>query len=210
MAVSHERQNKHEIMQYSDFVSVTHINEQLKHIVLLSRSVYLTALNAMLLSRRIDDKANGFSSVTRELQQFSKRLNEHVDKVEHDIALLITHSARMVKVRRMKALYERAINNAGPAFATHQREAALIKLNKLWSDVERIKSVSSHQVQITLAKLRDHYGVGNNLAILAKIESSTIGEFTRELTAINHQIETVMNDIQLCVDKAIQIQVEAA
>lgn len=197
-------------MQNSEFVAVTHINEQLKQIVLLSRSVYLTALNAMLLSRRIDNKANGFSSVTRELQKFSKRLNEHVDKVEHDIGQLIAHSARMVKVRRMKTLYECAIKNAGPAFATHQREAALIKLHQLWNDVERIKSASSHQVQVTLGKLQDHYGIGNNLAILAKIESSTIGEFTRELTEITRQIETVMNNIQIRVDHAIQIQTEAA
>ena len=196
-------------MKQSDFVSVTHINEQLKHIVLLSRNVYLTALNAMLLSRRIENKANGFSSVTRELQQFSRRLNAHVDKVERDSVQLISDSARLVKVRRVKELYERAIHNAGSEYSSVKREAAIAKLNQTWSEVERNKSSSGHQVQITLAKLQDQYGIGNNLAILAKIESSTIGEFTRELTAITRQIETVMNEIQVCVDRAIQIQSEA-
>jgi hypothetical protein len=198
------------IMQYTEFVSVTHINEQLKQIVQLSRSVYLTALNAMLLSRRIDNKASGFSSVTRELQQFSKRLNEHVDRVERDITMLISDSASLVKTRRMKELFEQALDKAGPELPAQGKLAALSKIECLWKETETTKSASSHQVQATLSKLQDHYGIGNNLSVLAKIESSTIGQFKRELAAITRQIETVMNDIQICVDKAIQIQSEAA
>lgn len=196
-------------MQHSEFISVTLINEQLKQIILLSRRVYLTVLNAMLLSRRFDSKSRGFSSVTRELQQFSKRLNEHVDRVELDITQLISDSARSVKVRRMKELYESAMHNAGTALSAQQRLVALDQIQRLWGDIERFKSISSHQVQTTLSKLPDHYGIGNNLSVLAKLESSTVGQFTRELSAITSQIDMVMNEIQVCVDRAIELHSEA-
>lgn len=63
----------------NDLVLIVRVNEDIKAVVKLARSINLLALNAILLSRRAGDVALGFGVISDELRRFSKTLTKNME-----------------------------------------------------------------------------------------------------------------------------------
>jgi len=197
--------------KHSEFVAISLINEELKEVFKQSRKVYMAALNAMFIARKINSgNASGFSSVTKELQIFSHKLNDLTHIVEADINRNISNSAISIKTSRMSRLFATALNHAGNELPELSRRRSLEMISAKQLDIAYLKEIDSKQLMKTLTILEKHCGIGNSLSVLAKIESSSVGQFTEELSAISQQIETVIYHMQENIDTAISLHLKAA
>ena len=198
------------MVQYSDFVSVTHINEELKHITAHSRRIYLAALNAMLIARKISSNRSGFSSVTQELQSFSQKLDLLTSSVEKEIGILISNEAQYLKIRLLAKLGNKTLNSAEINLTTLDRTELLSRLKLKQENADSQKNESRKNILLTLRNLEKHCDLGENLAILAKVESTTVREFTQQLTSVSLEIENVIVNIHKCINRAMRIHTKAA
>lgn len=196
--------------QYSDFVSVTHINEELKQIVSHSRRIYMAALNAMLITRKITASRSGFSSVTRELQSFSQKLELLTFSVEKEINILISNEAQLLKIQRITELCNRTFTTADINLSTLRHTELLNKLQLRQEMIEYKKDQCRKNILLTLKSLEKHCDLGGSLAILAKVESTTGEAFAKELTSVSIEIEDVIFNIHECISRAMRVHAKAA
>lgn len=197
--------------KHSELVSISLINEELKQVFRQSRNVYMAALNAMFIARKINSgNVSGFSSVTKELQTFSHRLNELTHVVEKDISTAISNSATSIKTHRMSRLFAVALGHEGNELPELSRRRSRDKMDEKLVHADLLKELDRKHLMNTLNSLEKHCGIGNSLSVLAKIESSTVGQFTEELSAISSQIETVIYHMQVNIEMALSLHTKAA
>ena len=197
--------------KHSEFVSISLINEELKQVFMQSRKVYMAALNAMFIARKINSgNASGFASVTKELQTFSHKLTDLTQIVEADINRNISNSASSIKNMRLSRLLSEALHNADNGLPELSRRVSLESITAKQLEINTLKENDSKQLMNTLKILEKHCGIGSSLSVLAKIESSTVGQFTEELSTISNQIETVINHMHENLDVAISLHQKAA
>lgn len=197
--------------KHSEFVSISLINEELKQVFMQSRKVYMAALNAMFIARKINSgNASGFASVTKELQTFSHKLTDLTQIVEADINRNISNSASSIKNMRLSRLLSEALHNADNGLPELSRRVSLESITAKQLEINTLKESDSKQLMKTLKILEKHCGIGSSLSVLAKIESSTVGQFTEELSTISNQIETVINHMHESLDVAISLHQKAA
>lgn len=99
-------------MKGISYSNVTYINELTKTIVRISGQVNLTALNAMLLSRKGGDKTVGFAAVTKELRKFTHNLEHQMRHLSDSLNHLIFELSSSKKKHRTYQLMNLALENA--------------------------------------------------------------------------------------------------
>ncbi|MDH5516859.1 MAG: hypothetical protein OEY36_03440 [Gammaproteobacteria bacterium] len=142
----------------------------------------MLALNAMLTSRKAGIDAAGYARVTTELRAFSERL-------ESSMAQLLVMSAEMtslvsddVKRGRITRIFNQALLDAAQRHGNHGGLSAAADASSQYSG-NRFDSIARSIER--LAKLSRQ---GQNVAVLAKVESMHIDKDSTVLHSIGDQV----------------------
>lgn len=151
-----------------DFQHMICVNETLKEIVLMSRQVELSALNAMLIARRAGASAVGFGVVSGELRQFSRRLESAVHDLTEQLFALVAEMAGIGIRNRRRTMLATA---ARLADCDHCLAAAIDGNERRMA----LQAEAIRQAQTGLDRLLDQAvklcGGGQTIARAARIEA---------------------------------------
>ncbi len=164
---------------------VTRINESIKAIVNTSNRVYMIALNAMLVARRVEGKAKGFSVISGELRALSQRLNAVMGSLQQSMYPLITCISAIVKHTSREHLLAKALAGSERGIPDESVVGKLRQeLRNYWRSIARIINDA--------IKVCD---VGRALAVLTKTEIAAVLRFEPTLAQVSMLVETTIEDI---------------
>jgi hypothetical protein len=181
-------------MKDISYSNVTYINELTKTIVRISGQVNLAALNAMLLSRKGGDKTVGFAAVTKELRKFTLNLERQMrhltDSLNHLIFELSSSKRKLHTCHLMKLALENAKRTSNIDL---QLMTQRLKINQASLDDEITIAIT--RVVKELDKSATVCNIGQNLAVLSKIESQTGDQYQAALANVSDTIDTIISNI---------------
>ncbi len=167
---------------------ITEINIRMRLALHESQRLYRVSLNAMFASRKINVGVEGFIEVTSLLRDFSACLDKQMNALADSVTLSVYSAATLIKLRRLLRLLEKAFSNANKRYKTLYIEAetkrSTIETEKL---VQRILAEIERSLMLI--------GVGENLAVLAKVEASTVPEKINNLNTITDDMEVIVVNI---------------
>lgn len=167
---------------------ITEINKRMRLALHESRRLYRVSLNAMFASRKINIGVEGFIEVTSLLRDFSARLDKQVNNLAHSVTQSVYSVAMLIKLRKMLRLVEKAFSNANKRYKTLYIED---ETKKVAVESERLVQLISSEIERSLMLI----GVGENLAVLAKVEASTVPEEINNLDTITDDMEVIVVNI---------------
>ncbi len=178
----------------SALLAIARTSILIKKVVGRSEKVHRIALNAMFMSRKSADGVAGFSSVTTQLRSFSKNLNERMRKIEGSIRAMVGTIGLRKKTQRFHQVVIRIpAGNASDKFA------------RLGSDVSAMQRVTAQAVgklEAELDRTLMFVRIGQNLAVLAKVQANVAGDQRGALRKIAEEldqaIDAIENDISGC------------
>ncbi|NOZ10912.1 MAG: hypothetical protein GXP09_07745 [Gammaproteobacteria bacterium] len=192
-----------------DIEEVIAVNEAAKRIMDTSHKVYLIALNAMFMARKVDGSAAGFTTVTTALRVFSDHLNEGMSALSQVIYDLVGSMAVLLKLQR----YTRYLSRARGSDRTSLRARMVQKvLDRRIAELETAYGgfVSTRRkVQRDLERASKLCDMGEILAVLAKIESTSAGSLAHSLNQVSEEIEQTVAAIDKLLQQAIACLDEA-
>lgn len=193
MATSLQHANKTESGQASLTLNdVARINENMKQIVQASNRLYVISLNAMFASRAISHGTNGFIEVTALLRDFSKRLESQVEIITSKINSLIVDSAQQVKTQKYNALLTQAV-----LLAEGMEMPARVSKHTKQVQKEAVLLLSEFNTQ--LSRFQKLIKIGENLAVLAKVEAVTTNDDENALLSITSDMTETIGHIGDCL-----------
>lgn len=86
--------------QLDDLGPIARINDQVKAVVAVSRSMNLIAINAMLTAKQAGERARGFTVVAGEMRVFSRQLDASMEVLHTAISRLVHDVAFLRKEQR--------------------------------------------------------------------------------------------------------------
>ncbi len=187
----------------SDINNIITVNESVKQVVGISRKVYLIALNAMFMARKTDGMASGFGSVTTELRGFSDRLERQMQSLAEGIYQLVQLLAQLLKQQRYRGYLEQTSKNIDDPLLNQQFDEVLARHNSYLKQTADDFEVQKSRVLCDLEKASKLCDMGDNLAVLAKIESVGTGSLSAALKQVSEQIELTVMDIHDVLGRAI-------
>lgn len=187
----------------NDLALIVRINEDIKSVVKLARSINLLALNAILLSRRAGSVALGFGVISDELRLFSKSLTQTMQtlmQLSYASVQTVSLHQRHIRMNKLMALASQQIAESNFRVDIQhsvERETLLRRniiqtyegLQKLLSDAEdasRFGSVISRSLKIEAT-----YG-GSFSNMLAQIAL----DFGRYIDAIPEILNRLHDNLQ--------------
>ena len=168
--------------------AVANINESMKQIVKASNKLYVISLNAMFASRATSRKDSGFVEVTALLRDFSQRLEIQIMAITKEINTLVNHSALLSKQKRMCLLLTAALNNAQ---YENIPESVSLQVQNINTEVEAFLTNFSR----LLARCEKLMNIGENLAVLAKVEAEVSDTEERKLKPTTHDMSETIDSI---------------
>ena len=178
-----------------NYSNLTHINELTKAVVKISGQVNLAAVNAMLLSRKGGSKTLGFAAVTKELRKFTYGLETQMQDLSDSLNRLIYELSNSKKIGHTRELMRRAMNLTGKSNTGRSQE-----INRELEIRQVILDDGVNAAVIRVIKELDKSvvvcNIGQNLAVLAKIESQTGDHYQPALTNVSDMIETIITSIE--------------
>lgn len=157
-------------------------NEQIKAIISMAFQIRLTALNAMLLSRRAGALARGFGVLSRELRNFAAELSGLMGDLHDLTGRSVSTVTSLVKEARLNGILERVPGVTGPAVSEldnvrAQHAHIVSQQTRTLIDVQR-------QLAAHLDLLRPVVLFGTVLVRSARIEGAYGGDFARQLSQV--------------------------
>lgn len=190
-------------MKDISYSNVTHINELTKKIVWISGQVNLAALNAMLLSRKGGDKTVGFAAVTKELRMFTLNLERQMKHLSDSLNHLIFELSSSKKKHHHYHLMNLALENAKrSSYIDLQLMTQRLKIEKISLDDGIANAIN--RVIKELDKSATVCIVGQNLAVLSKIESQTGDQYQAALANVSDTIDNIISSVDDNLQHATQ------
>ncbi|GEM_PF-4779711 len=185
----------------SELVKVIQINEYLKHVIRISMSINLIALNAMLISRRSKADSSGYNVVSVELREFSQRLSLHTQELREMIFRMVHFVAIMKKKIHFTSKYEIILKK-------HEKAGAIsaVVLKKLRDDIKGIQA-TTHKESRKLLRHTDFVlklcEMGSSIYRNARVEAAYVSDLTSELMIVADTIENSVNEILDLLHKVV-------
>lgn len=179
------------------------VNDSIRKIVTISRKVYIIALNAMFMARKTDGMASGFGSVTTELREFSDRLDGHMKGLSVGAYELLVQVAKQLKRSRDYRYFSRTRSELSMGINIDIVDDVLEYQASQLEGIRHDFDVKRNQVRADLEKAKKLCDTGENLAVLAKIESVGAGGLSESLMQVAEQIGSTINEIQSVLREAI-------
>ena len=176
-----------------DLATIAIINNSIRQILMRSDKVYLIALNAMFVSRKATDGTPGFTTVTTQLRQFSGELNRQMHELKNNCSELVLQMSLLAKLQRT-IRYTGKIHHLSGTETMRNRNNGL--LQQLSGEVDlRIRTLSA-----CLNRVLAMITIGQNLAVLAKVEASCATSIQKNLADIADKMDQTINEIEHIVD----------
>lgn len=163
----------------NDLALIVRINEDIKVVVKLARSINILALNAILLARKAGDVALGFGVISGELRTFSKILTKNMEALMALSYSSIETVSSQQRRFRMTSLMQRAlaeINSERVHLLLPHPEAEPAKQDDTLSMFDRLQSL--------LLEADEASRFGCVISRALKIEATYGGECREMLTQI--------------------------
>lgn len=176
---------------------ITEINKRMRSALHESRRLYRVSLNAMFASRKINVGVEGFIEVTSLLRDFSDRLDKQVNRLAGSVTQSVYSVATLMKLRKMLRLVEQAFSDAKKRYKTLYIEN---ETKRVTIETEQLVQRISSEIERSLMLI----GVGENLAVLAKVEASTVPEEINNLNTITDDMEVIVVNINQHISESRQ------
>lgn len=169
------------------------INEEIKRVVHISTGINLTAVNAMLVSKRAGERSRGYGVVSGELRNFSRQLEANmgettplVTRMVRDVAFLLNQSRSQRQMDRASKMSERTAELLSGVMGKKAYAVAetLEKISYLGNMLARQIGGSLRLCQTGIALSRS-----------AKIEAVYGGEMAGTLRQVSTEVEDRMAEL---------------
>lgn len=202
----HYCQNMDSVMQRSnEMAGIVAINEAIKQVMRIAGQINLAAINAMLIANKIGRGRSGFSVVSAELRDFSRRLSEAMALLMAQISELVRAMAVMIRMRKMMRLQLEARQTAG--HYAHWDEVMRVKSVELLDTCTVIDDFRSQLMQ-SVGRANKLCAMGLSLSYSAKVEAVYGGKQVGALRQVSEGAESAIGSI-LGTLKQLAKQLEA-
>lgn len=168
-------------------------NEEIKRVVLISNGINLTAVNAMLVSKRAGERSRGYGVVSGELRNFSSKLEANMGETSalvsgmvRDVAFLMNQDRSRRQMERALRMTERAAGLLGHAMGRKVHAIAEMRM--------KIQGLGNTLFRQVGGSMRLCQG-GSALARSAKIEAVYGGDMAATLGQVSRVIEDRMTEL---------------
>lgn len=169
------------------------INEKIKRVVLISNGINLTAVNAMLVSKRAGERSRGYGVVSGELRNFSRQLEANMGEMTtlvsgmvRDVAFLLNQCRSQRQMDRALRMSERTAGLLGHAMRRKANAVAEMSKKMHWLGNALARQISG-------AMRLCH--TGSALARSAKIEAVYGGDMAATLGQVSRDVEDRMTEL---------------
>ena len=154
----------------TDLRAMAHINEEIKAVIAMSFMINLTALNAIVMSKR-NNTQSGFSVVSDAVRIFSGDLNQIMERLRIDVALVMRHAASLQKMQKLHQLMQKAaaeMQKRGLAIDQQAVARGAEALNQVWAVFSR----ETRKLETAVDDALKNCEMGVFLSVQAKIEAA--------------------------------------
>ena len=194
------------ILAYTIFISrwfmtdvtlkeISEINKRMHAVLEESRRLYRVSLNAMFASHNIEHGVEGFIEVTSLLRDFSSRLDKQVKVLAGLVTESIFGVAILLKLNKRLVLIEKAFTNI------KQRHKVLTIERDHQLYAEKSENMI-RKIAVEVERSLMLVGVGENLAVLAKVEASGVPVEINDLTTIINDMEIIITNINKYISES--------
>lgn len=164
----------------NDLALIVRINEDIKSVVKLARSINLLALNAILLSRRAGSVALGFGVISDELRLFSKTLTQTMQtlmKLSYASVQTVSLHQRHSRMNKLMTLASQQIAESNfRVDIQHSAEREMLLRHNIIQTYEGLQKL--------LGDAEDASRFGSVISRSLKIEATYGGSFSNMLAQI--------------------------
>ncbi|MFV2056924.1 MAG: hypothetical protein ACC707_10675 [Thiohalomonadales bacterium] len=188
---------------FSPLRTIMQLNQQVKHITYHASKVYLTALNAMFMARRVSSKTMAYTRVTTELRKFSHQMDTRMQELSDRFSEMVYEIADCRKAMRRKKSMRLALNMVKISNSTRVAELRMAYSG----DNDNVETAFATMRQIIgneTKRLNDIIRIGQNLVVLSKVEAMQAEGYTEVLIDISRRIETRLDSIEYIVKEMQQ------
>lgn len=184
----------------NDIRETVAMSETIKQSSGLARRIYIRSLNAMLTARR-HGRSHGFVSVASHLGRFSADLERAIGSLLVSVAEVVQRATELQRRRHRGAIAERTLAGdvyAGTAVAAFRHRTTV-------AVAERQQALSSARAHLrrdlrALLRLCD---VGNNLAVLARVEAGAHADLTNVARETGELVDTIQQRL-VRIERALE------
>lgn len=154
----------------TDLRAMAHINEEIKAVITMSFMINLTALNAIVMSKR-NNTQSGFSVVSNEVRVFSGELNQIMERLRVDVAHVMRYAASLQKMQKLHQLMQQAgieMQKRGLKLDPQAVARSADGLNHVWKTFAR----ETRKLESAVDEALKNCEMGVFLSVQAKIEAA--------------------------------------
>lgn len=154
----------------TDLRAMAHINEEIKAVITMSFMINLTALNAIVMSKR-NNTQSGFSVVSNEVRVFSGELNQIMERLRVDVAHVMRYAASLQKMQKLHRLMQQAgieMQKRGLTLDPAAVARGADGLNTVWKTFAR----ETRKLESAVDEALKNCEMGVFLSVQAKIEAA--------------------------------------
>jgi len=188
---------------FSPLRTIMLLNQRVKDIAYHAKKVYLTALNAMFMARRVSSKTMAYTRVTTELRKFSHQMDKRMHILAEKFSEMVYKIADCRKTMRKKHHMIRALNMTNTSDSIR-----VMELRARYQDDHEDDRTAfikmRHVISVEMVRLNDMIRVGQNLVVLSKVEAMQAEEYTEVLADISTRIEASLENVETIVKEMQQ------
>lgn len=183
----------HATHEAADLAAIVALGSGIREVARLARQVNVTAVNAMLVSRRANGRAVGFAVAASELRGFAAALVTAMEALGHTVSRMVRDVALGRRLARHRQQYARVAGADGTALpgleAVARRQAGVSTqvVQGLVDDRRELARLAGQALR--------QCGLGLALARSAAIEAAHAGEFTPMLRQVADQLAAAVTHI---------------
>ncbi|MFO1381646.1 MAG: hypothetical protein U1F63_15010 [Chitinivorax sp.] len=155
----------------TDLRAMAHINEEIKAVIAMSFMINLTALNAIVMSKR-NNTQSGFSVVSNEVRVFSGELNQIMERLRGDVAEVMRHAASLQKLQKLHRLMLAAAANIMQKIGQQMPPEAAQRGQQALDQTWKTFSYETRKLEAAVDDAIKSCEMGIFLSVQAKIEAA--------------------------------------
>ncbi len=174
------------------------LQQHVKDITRHAGKVYLTALNAMFMARRVSSKTMAYTRVTTELRKFSRQMDERMHILSGKCSAMtykIADGSKTMKRKKKMRLALQMIKTSNSKLIANLRHYYKYDSDSIASLFDEMREV----IRIELVRINDLTRIGQNLVVLSKVEAMQAEDYTDVLVDISARIESNLEEIDMIV-----------
>lgn len=186
---------------------IMNLQQRVKDITYHAGKVYLTALNALFMARRVSSKTMAYTRVTTELRKFSRQMDDRMHALSgkcSGMTYKVANSSKVMKQKGKMRLALKMIKTSDSKIVANLRHFYKYDTDSIASMFTEMREI----IRIELVRINDLTRIGQNLVVLSKVEAMQAEDYTDVLVEISARIESSLEEIDTIV-KGMQQKIAA-